>query len=92
MLKANPAVQPDLQWHTFDNFDALSTALSEQWLSLIQQASSGSSFALAGGSTPSPVYRKLDALLARWVTNHIALHDLLLSRWIARDDSMLKGI
>lgn len=28
--------------------------------------------------------RELEALLARWVTNHIALHDLLLSRWIAR--------
>ncbi|MBL8429472.1 MAG: hypothetical protein JNJ95_06245 [Dechloromonas sp.] len=33
--------------------------------------------------------RELDALLARWVTNHIALHDLMLSRWIAREDSFL---
>ena len=33
--------------------------------------------------------RDLDALLARWVTNHIALHDLMLSRWIAREDSFL---
>ena len=33
--------------------------------------------------------RELDALLARWVTNHIALHDLMLSRWISRDDSLL---
>jgi hemerythrin-like metal-binding protein len=35
--------------------------------------------------------RELDTLLARWMTNHIALHDLLLSRWISREDSLLKG-
>ena len=34
--------------------------------------------------------RELDALLARWMTNHIALHDMLLSRWIAREDSLLR--
>ncbi|MBU1364719.1 MAG: hypothetical protein KKE51_12960 [Gammaproteobacteria bacterium] len=34
--------------------------------------------------------RELDALLARWETNHIALHDLILSRWVAREDSLLK--
>lgn len=34
--------------------------------------------------------RELDALLARWMTNHIALHDLLLSRWISREDSLLQ--
>lgn len=35
--------------------------------------------------------RELDALLARWMINHVALHDLLLSRWISREDSLLKG-
>lgn len=35
--------------------------------------------------------RELDALLARWLTNHIALHDMLLSRWIAREDSLLRN-
>lgn len=35
--------------------------------------------------------RELDALLARWLTNHIALHDMLLSRWISREDSLLRG-
>lgn len=34
--------------------------------------------------------RELDALLTRWETNHIALHDLILSRWISREDSLLK--
>jgi hemerythrin-like metal-binding protein len=35
--------------------------------------------------------RELDALLARWMTNHIALHDMLLSRWISREDSLLRN-
>lgn len=30
--------------------------------------------------------RELDALFIRWVTNHVALHDMILSRWISRDD------
>lgn len=33
--------------------------------------------------------RELDALLARWVSNHIALHDLLLARWLERDGASL---
>jgi len=36
--------------------------------------------------------RELDHLLTRWVTNHIGLHDLVLTRWISRDDSLLKGL
>ncbi|UCV21719.1 hemerythrin domain-containing protein [Ferribacterium limneticum] len=36
--------------------------------------------------------RELDTLLARWETNHIALHDLILSRWIAREDSLLRDL
>lgn len=36
--------------------------------------------------------RELDALLARWQTHHIALHDLILSRWIAREDSLLRDL
>lgn len=31
--------------------------------------------------------RDLDALLMRWVSNHIALHDILLVRWLERDGS-----
>lgn len=33
--------------------------------------------------------RDLDALLSRWVTNHVVMHDMLLSRWIGRDDALL---
>lgn len=36
--------------------------------------------------------RELDTLLARWVTNHIALHDMLLLRWIARYEPQLQSI
>ena len=34
--------------------------------------------------------RELDALLMRWVGNHIALHDILLVRWLERDGSSLR--
>ncbi|HEX6733614.1 MAG TPA: hemerythrin family protein [Azonexus sp.] len=34
--------------------------------------------------------RELDTLLTRWVSNHIALHDMLLVRWVQREDSVLR--
>jgi hemerythrin-like metal-binding protein len=34
--------------------------------------------------------RELEDLLSRWVTNHIAMHDVLLARWIEREDSVLR--
>ncbi len=34
--------------------------------------------------------RELDALLTRWMGNHIALHDMLLARWVLREDSVLR--
>lgn len=34
--------------------------------------------------------RELDHLLGRWITNHIMLHDMLLVRWIEREDSPLR--
>ena len=30
--------------------------------------------------------RELDQLLSRWLTHHIALHDVLLVRWIDRQE------
>ena len=33
--------------------------------------------------------RELDALLSRWVNNHISLHDMLLARWVARNDVLV---
>jgi hemerythrin-like metal-binding protein len=34
--------------------------------------------------------RDLDALLTRWVSNHIGMHDMLLVRWVEREDSVLR--
>lgn len=34
--------------------------------------------------------RELEDLLSCWVTNHIAMHDVLLARWIEREDSVLR--
>lgn len=34
--------------------------------------------------------RELDVLLSRWIVNHIALHDVLLVRWVQREDSVLR--
>lgn len=34
--------------------------------------------------------RELDTLLSRWISNHIALHDMLLVRWVQREDSVLR--
>jgi len=34
--------------------------------------------------------KELDSLLTRWVTHHIGLHDILLVRWIEREDSVLR--
>jgi len=55
----------NMNFHTFDNFSALSDTLSKQWLDIIQAAPEGSCFALAGGSTPAPIYQRLDDLLAQ---------------------------
>ncbi len=34
--------------------------------------------------------RDLDGLLTRWVSNHIEMHDMLLVRWVEREDSVLR--
>jgi len=34
--------------------------------------------------------RDLDGLLTRWVSSHIQMHDLLLVRWVEREDSVLR--
>lgn len=57
----------NMQLNTYANFSELSAALLTQWLSVIDHAALAqlpTCFALAGGSTPAPVYRQLDAMLA----------------------------
>ncbi len=52
-----------MHFHRYDNFSELSDALVKQWLAIIDMAALvrlPSTFALAGGSTPAPLYRALD--------------------------------
>ncbi|MDO9193866.1 MAG: 6-phosphogluconolactonase [Undibacterium sp.] len=56
-----------LHLNSFNNFAELSDALVNEWLSAIDNAALArlpACFALAGGSTPAPIYRQLDGMLA----------------------------
>lgn len=56
-----------LHFNSFNNFAELSDALVKEWLSTIDSAALArlpACFALAGGSTPAPIYRQLDGMLA----------------------------
>ena len=52
--------------HEFADFAALSKTLARQWLELVLAgcAEQPCSFALAGGTTPAPLYREFDRLFA----------------------------
>lgn len=55
-----------LHFNSYHNFAELTEALVAEWLRTIDTATSKqlpASFALAGGSTPSPLYRRLDQML-----------------------------
>ncbi len=65
-----------LHFNNYTDFAELSEALVAQWLLTIDEAIAKrlpSSFALAGGSTPAPVYRQLDQSLRSRDTCHIKL-------------------
>ena len=56
-----------IRFHRFNDFPHLSDALLSQWISIIDHAvlmRLPAYFALAGGSTPAPLYREFDTLLA----------------------------
>jgi 6-phosphogluconolactonase len=56
-----------LHLNSFNNFAELSDALVKEWLNTIDNAALArlpACFALAGGSTPAPIYRQLDGMLA----------------------------
>ncbi|WP_422992742.1 6-phosphogluconolactonase [Undibacterium sp. SXout11W] len=75
-----------MNFHTFDSFSALSDALSQRWLDIIQAAPEGSSFALAGGSTPAPIYQRLDDLLAQTNQRHPIKLVATDERWVSDAD------
>ena len=64
-----------LHFNEFADFSSLSQKLATQWLELVNAtpANSPSSFALAGGTTPAPVYRTFDALFAAAPSRRIQL-------------------
>ncbi len=62
-----------LKINSYPNFDSLSLALAHQWQELIAATPPNQPcrFALAGGTTPEPLYRRFDALFAKSATRPI---------------------
>lgn len=78
-----------MKFNSYPNFSELSSALLTEWISDIDQAALArrpAYFALAGGSTPAPLYRSLDTMLARRdICNlHLVATD---ERWVADSDA-----
>lgn len=76
-----------LKLNDYPNFNALSTAVTQQWLAIINNtpASQPCSFALAGGTTPEPLYRQFDSLFAAKKSRPIQLVATD-ERWVADTD------
>lgn len=74
--------------HDYPDVIQLGAALTTRWLKLIQDTPAGlpCSFALAGGSTPVPLYRHLDQMLAITATRHIQLLATD-ERWVPDSDA-----
>lgn len=78
-----------LHLNSFNNFAELSDALVKEWLSAIDSAALArlpACFALAGGSTPAPIYRQLDGMLANRGRNSIKLVATD-ERWVDDNDA-----
>ena len=78
--------------HRYENFPALSKSVVSQCIAMIDQAetsNANSYFALAGGSTPAPIYRELDAQLAkREVSSQSHINFIATDeRWVADTDA-----
>lgn len=76
-----------LKLNEYPNFDKLSQALNSQWLALIENtpANQPCSFALAGGTTPEPLYRQFDTLFAQQARRSIQLVPTD-ERWVPDSD------
>jgi 6-phosphogluconolactonase len=87
-LMTSPNLQSNPQFRCFDNFAELSKSLVSEWVSLIDTAANTNqpaSFALAGGSTPAPVYRELDQALAQRSPTDVRL-TATDERWVHDND------
>jgi 6-phosphogluconolactonase len=71
----------------YQNFDTLSQALIKQWLAVIKNTPTNQpcSFALAGGTTPEPLYRQFDSLFAKTNSRKIQLVATD-ERWVSDSD------
>ena len=84
----NAITNAPMQLHSFANFAELSQSLVQQWMGLIDHAAQSNqtaSFALAGGSTPAPVYRELDQALAQRPASQVRL-TATDERWVHDSD------
>jgi len=70
----------------FADFAELSETLAQKWLELVQNAGRTCSFALAGGTTPAPLYRRFDQLLSESKQGRIQLIATD-ERWVSDADA-----
>lgn len=76
------------QFRPFENFAELSKTLVNEWVNLIDSAAAAqrpAAFALAGGSTPAPIYRELDQALAQRAPSDVRL-TATDERWVHDND------
>lgn len=76
------------QFRRFDNFGELTKSLVNEWVDMIDAAAienRPAAFALAGGSTPAPVYRELDQALAQRAPSDVRL-TATDERWVHDND------
>jgi len=70
----------------FADFAELSETLAQKWLELVQNSEQTCSFALAGGTTPAPLYRRFDQLLSASKQGRIQLIATD-ERWVSDADA-----
>jgi len=76
------------QFRRFENFSELTKSLVNEWVDMIDIAATENrpaAFALAGGSTPAPVYRELDQALAHRTPSDVRLAATD-ERWVNDND------
>ena len=76
-----------LYFHEYPDFSSLSHVLAQRWLDVVvaTPAEQACRFALAGGTTPEPMYRQFDALFASAAPRSIQLLATD-ERWVADSD------
>lgn len=87
-VMTNAKLSNKTQFRHFENFAELSKTLVNEWINLIDSAAAAqrpAAFALAGGSTPAPIYRELDQALAQRAPFNVRL-TATDERWVHDND------